>query len=96
MRSVRRSTAIKLVRRSFALPGRLIDEAIAVADNELKHNLNKLVTVALQEYVETHKRKEFERAMAQMGNDPQVLTACGAIQQDFEGTELDGLSNKRD
>jgi len=50
----------KTVRRSFALSSKLIDEVLSLNTNST--NLNKLVTIALQEYVDNKKRKEFENA----------------------------------
>ncbi len=81
----------KTVRRSVALPQRLIEEVSAVAPPELGQNLNRLVTVALQEFAARRKARAFEEAMAQMALDPGIRTECTAIGRDFTTAEADGL-----
>jgi hypothetical protein len=88
-----KKTVHKTVRRSVALPRRLIDEASAVAPPELSQNLNRLVTVALQEFVAKRKAQAFEDAMAQMAADPAIRSECIAIEREFSATEADGLTH---
>ena len=52
------------MRRSFALSRQLVEEASAAAPLHLRHNLNRLVTVALQEFAARQKAREFEEAVA--------------------------------
>ena len=89
-----RKTQRKTVRRSVALPRHLIDEVTAVAPPELGQNLNRLVTVALQEFAAKRKARAFEEAVRQMAADPAIRSECAAIEGDFRVTEADGL--KRD
>lgn len=84
---------IKTVRRSVALPRNLLTEAQACARPELKSNVNRLVTIALMEFVENRKRFQFEEAMAQMAADPQIKQEIRQINKDFIASELDGLAN---
>jgi hypothetical protein len=86
---------LKTIRRSFALPSKLIDEVLSVSTIAEQSNLNKLVTVALQEYVNNKKRREFEKSMLEMANDPEILRECGVIEKEFKQTEMDGLSKER-
>jgi hypothetical protein len=79
------------VRRSVALPAELVDEATRVAPAELRHNLNRLVVVSLQEFVSRRKALAFADAMAQMAADPAILTECGQIESEFASAALDGL-----
>ncbi len=79
------------LRRSFVLPQSLVDEIRAIAPDELKQNLNRLVTTALREYVQAHKKKNFERAMEEMAEDSAIKEELCAIEQEFNGTEGDGL-----
>jgi hypothetical protein len=83
----------KTVRRSVALPRHLVEEANAVAPPELGQNLNRLVTVALQEFAARRKARAFEEAMAQMAADPAIRTECAAIESDFSIAEGDGLTS---
>jgi len=62
-----KKTQAKTIRRSFALSRQLIDEALSVNTPGEPSNLNKLVTIALQEYVNNKKRKEFEKSNARYG-----------------------------
>jgi hypothetical protein len=90
-----RKAQAKTVRRSFALSSKLIDEALMVAPATEKVNLNKLVTIALQEYVNSKKRRWFEKSMLAMGSDPEILRECGAVAKEFARTENDGLSRNK-
>lgn len=72
-------TVPKTVRRSVALPRQLVEAASAVAPPELGHNLNRLVTVALQEFAARRKARAFEEAMAQMAADPAIRAECSAL-----------------
>ncbi|MFB3819429.1 MAG: hypothetical protein ACE147_17355, partial [Candidatus Methylomirabilales bacterium] len=75
----------------FALPRHVVAEAAEYAPAELQQNLNRLVTVALQEYAETRKRRAFEDAMAAMAADPAIRQASHALMTAFRTTEADGL-----
>jgi hypothetical protein len=81
----------KTVRRSVALPRRVVEEVTAVAPGELRGNLNRLVTVALEEFTRSQKARAFEEAMARMGADPAIQAECAAIAKDFAAAEADGL-----
>jgi len=81
------------VRRSVALPGRLVAEAKKVAPKDLRDNLNRLVVVSLEEYVKHRKTASFEEAMAAMAADPAIRKASADIQSEFGTTELDGLKD---
>jgi hypothetical protein len=88
-----RKKAHKTVRRSVALPSQLINEASAVAPPELRQNLNRLVTVALQEFAAKRRERAFEQAIAQMAADPAIQAECAAITKDFTVAEADGLKH---
>ena len=83
----------KTVRRSVALPRQLVEEVSAVAPPELRQNLNRLVTVALQEFAAKRKERTFEETMAQMAADPAIQAECAAISREFAGAETDGLKD---
>jgi len=85
--------APKTVRRSVALSRQLIEEVSALAPPELRQNLNRLVTVALQEFAAQQKARAFEEAIAQMARDPAILAECSAISRDFQIAEADGLKH---
>ncbi len=79
------------VRRSVALPRRLVDEIGAlIAPDEVK-NWNRLVISALQEYADRHRRTQFEEAMASMAADPSIRAETKRISKEFTKTERDGL-----
>lgn len=88
-----RKAAHKTIRRSVALPRQLIDEASAVAPPELRQNLNRLVTVALQEFAAKRQERAFEQAIAQMAADPAIQAECAVIAQEFTAAEADGLKH---
>ena len=86
----------RTVRRSVALPRRLVEEVTAVAPSELRGNLNRLVTVALEEFARCQKARAFEEAMAKMAADPAIQAECAAISAEFAGAEEDGLRDAAD
>ena len=81
----------KTVRRSVALSRELVEEVSRAAPPELRQNLNRLVTIALQEFAAKRKGRAFEEAMAQMAADPAIQTECAAISREFTNAEADGL-----
>ena len=84
-------TSSKTVRRSVALSRQLVDEVTAAAPPELRHNLNRLVSVALREFATHQKARAFDEAMARMADDPAIRAECAAISREFAATEADGL-----
>jgi hypothetical protein len=84
-------TLPRTVRRSVALPRRVVEEVTSVAPAELKGNLNRLVTVALEEFTRSRKARAFEDAMAKMGADRAIRAECAAIATEFAAAEADGL-----
>jgi metal-responsive CopG/Arc/MetJ family transcriptional regulator len=81
------------VRRSVALPKGLVDEVTAMAPREIRQNLNRLVTMALKEYVARQKARRFEEAMARMASDPAIRSEGAAISKEFAVCESDGLKD---
>jgi hypothetical protein len=93
---MRGAKASAVVRRSFALPRDVVEEAQQVAAPELKDNLNRLVVVALKKYIELKKRETFERSMAEMAADPGIRYAITEVQEGLSHTETDGLGAEND
>jgi tRNA A37 threonylcarbamoyladenosine dehydratase len=87
----RQFPSIPLVRRSVALPQELVDAVQAVAPEGLRHNLNRVVIVALQEFVARQKARAFAEAMAEMAADPEIDRLNTALAAEFRETEADGL-----
>ena len=83
----------KTVRRSVALSRELLEDVKAHASPELRSNVNRLVTIALQEFVANRKRRKFEEAMAKMATDPQLCQESQQISTEFLSADFDGLAN---
>lgn len=81
----------KVVRRSVALPGLLVREAVRVAAPELRNNMNRLVITALKEFVEKRRRLHFDAAMDKMSKDPAIRKECQTISDSFMPAEEDGF-----
>jgi hypothetical protein len=81
----------RTVRRSVALPEELAAEVIFVAPPELKKNFNRLVLLALSEFVANRKNEAFAQALAQMAADPCIVAELTAISCAFSEAETDGL-----
>jgi hypothetical protein len=90
---MKRKAHPKTVRRSVALARQLVNEAKAAAPPELRNNLNRLVTVALQEFAAKRKEQAFEETMAQMAADPAIQAECASISKEFATAETDGLKD---
>lgn len=73
------------------LPRTLLAEAARRSPPELRNNVNRLVRVALEEFVARRAQAEFDEAMAQMAADPGLRAASAAISSDFAEAEDDGL-----
>jgi hypothetical protein len=85
-------TVATVVRRSVALPRTLVEEVAAVAPPELQGNLNRLVSVALREFVTRRKTRAFRQAMAEMASDHAIQAENAAIAREFAPAEGDGLT----
>jgi hypothetical protein len=85
------STKLRIIRRSVALPGTLVEELSALAPTELRDNWNRLVIVALQEYASRRRALAFESQMTSMAADPGVQAECAIIDKEFSVAHLDGL-----
>lgn len=80
-----------VIRRSFALPARLIDQVSEAAPPEHGGNLNAIVRTALEEYVRKREEEEFAREMEAMAADPQIQAITKELNEEFRCTEMDGL-----
>jgi hypothetical protein len=83
----------QIVRRSVALPKSLVDEVIALAPPEVRKNLNRLVTVALEDFAARQRARTFEEAMARMATDPAIRGENASISGEFRVCESDGLKD---
>jgi hypothetical protein len=83
--------APKTIRRSVALSRQLVEDVSAVAPPELRQNVNRLITVALQEFAARQKERAFEEAMARMAADPAIQAECRATEREFAIADADGL-----
>lgn len=81
----------KTVRRSVAIPSRLVGDVVTAAPLELKNNFNRLVILALEEFVAQRRRQAFAIAMAEMALDPAIKKESEWILKDFHVSEGDGL-----
>jgi metal-responsive CopG/Arc/MetJ family transcriptional regulator len=80
--------ATRVVRRSVALPRRLVEQVSEAAPEYLRGNVNAIVRTALEEYVRNREREAFEREMEAMAADPQVRAVNEEIFRSF--ASLDG------
>ena len=81
----------KTVRRSVALPRRLVEEVGRVAPVDAASNWNRLVITALEEYAARQRRAMFEEVMANMAADPAIRAETKSINKLFRKAERDGL-----
>jgi len=79
------------IRRSFALPAKLIEQVSEAVPPEYGVNPNAAVRHALEEFVARHRREGFRREMEEMAADPWIQRVNAEINAEFRVTELDGL-----
>ena len=80
-----------MVRRSFALPAKLVEQVAEAAPPEYRGNLNAVVRTALEEFVRNQRRAAFEREMESMAADPQIRAVSAAIDREFAALDGEGL-----
>ena len=86
--------SLTTVRRSVALPARLVQEILELAPKDEGQNFNRLVRVALEEYLQAHRTRAFAQAMSDMAHDPAIRRESAAITRAFRSAEADGLPNE--
>ena len=84
-------TTPKTVRRSVAIPARLVDEVTQLASPQASKNWNRLVITALEEYAARRRRLQFEETMTAMAADPSIRAENKSINKTFQRAEQDGL-----
>jgi hypothetical protein len=83
----------KSIRRSVALPESLAAEAMELAPAVPKKNFNRVVVLALTEFVAVRKREAFAKSMEMMAADSAVASECALVQEGLMLTEMDGLTD---
>jgi len=79
------------MRRSVALPRRLVADVMALAPPDAVSNWNRLVVTALEEYAARRRQAKLEESMAAMAADPAIRAEMKSIDKLFRRTERDGL-----
>jgi len=90
---MRKPTASRTVRRSVALPRRLVDQATALATPELPRSFNGIVRAALREFVARRQAQAFEQAMGKMARDPAIRRELARMGRSFAAADSDGLDH---
>ena len=88
---VKKHKKAQVIRRSVALPRRLVEEINALAPHDAAPNWNRLVISALEEYAQRLRRARFEHAIAAMAADPAIQAETKRINKVFRKTDADGL-----
>jgi len=68
---------------------------VTSAPAELKTNFNRLVVVALEEFVARRRLQAFAESMAEMAADPAIRQQSELISKEFQVAEGDGLMSKK-
>jgi hypothetical protein len=80
-----------IVRRSFALPAKLIEQVSEAAPPPYGANVNAAVRHALEQFVERRRREEFELRMDEMAKDPWIRQVNAEIFRELEGSPDEAL-----
>jgi hypothetical protein len=88
-----KTSQIKTVRRSIAIPLQLVEEIHRMAPPEMEGNFNRLVVTALREYSARRQKAFFEKEMALMAIDPGIRCVLDDISSEFIHADYDGLSD---
>jgi len=86
-----RAARTHVVRRSVALPARLVEQVSEAAPPEFRGNLNGIVRTALEEYLRTREREAFDREMERMAADPQVRRVNRDLFRAWQALDGEGL-----
>lgn len=89
MKSKRHSNGV--LRRSVALPRILVEEALRRAPAGEGANVNRIVRVALEEFIQKRRDEQFQAEMEQMARDPMIRRESRKIEREFRAAEGDGL-----
>ncbi len=81
----------RTIRRSIAIPEALASDVMSVTPPETGTSFNRVVLLALSEFVANRRKKAFAGDMQQMASDPAIVAECGAIGRAFSAAEMDGL-----
>lgn len=92
MKTLKAKRGSSVVRRSFALPKQVLEEAERLAPPDLRGNWNRLVRTALEQFIIQRKRQRFAEGMAEMAKDPQALEENRRISEEFSAADHDGVS----
>jgi hypothetical protein len=79
------------IRRSIAIPAALIEEAQNVAPAGPRTSFNRLVRIALEEFVARRREERFATEMERMAQDPDVQAELRTIEHEFAVADGDGL-----
>jgi hypothetical protein len=79
------------IRRSIAIPAALIEEAQNVAPAGPRTSFNRLVRIALEEFVARRREERFVTEMERMAQDPDVQAELRTIEHEFAVADGDGL-----
>jgi len=90
---MKKPAASRTVRRSVALPRRLVDQATALATPELLRSFNGVVRAALHEFVAHRQAQAFEQAMGKMARDPAIRRELAHMGRAFADADADGLDH---
>jgi hypothetical protein len=91
----RNQKSVGVVRRSVALPSSLVAEVVTSAPAGLKTNFNRLVVLALEEFVARRRLRAFADSMAEMAADPAIQQQLALISKEFQSADADGLTSKK-
>ena len=80
------------VRRSIALPRKLVEDAKSVAPRSIKKTLIDWSWWPWRIFPRARRKQTFEEAMKRMGGDPEISAQCQTIVRGFGETEGDGLA----
>ena len=70
--SIDRARPRGITRRSLALPETIVSAACEAAPPELAGNFNRLVRVALEEYVRHRRERALQESLERMARDPAI------------------------
>ena len=92
MKAMKTKRKLTVLRRRFALPRQIVEEAARLAPPELKGNWNRLVQTALEQFIIQRKRQRFAEGIAEMAKDPQAMATDRKISEEFSVADADGVS----
>jgi hypothetical protein len=76
-----------MIRKTISIDEKLFSELQKEGVLEHFKNFSDLVSISLQQTIDSIKKEKYRKQIEQMANDPMVMEDIGQVQEDFKYTD---------